>query len=77
MPVVRKLQNIGGSRGVILPRAFLDQLALEDDSQVEISLEGEHIVIVPHLSRSPAKIAAVRENGKLGGRPRKQKAASR
>jgi len=60
MAVVRKLQNIGGSKGVILPRAFLDQLGLEDDSQVEVSLEGDHIVIVPHR---PTKARKKRATG--------------
>lgn len=60
MPVVRKLQNIGGSRGVILPRAFLDQLALEDDSQVEISLKGDEIWITAHRPEDAKR-----------GRPRK------
>ena len=58
MAVVRKLQNIGGSRGVILPRAFLDQLALADDAQVEVSLEGDHIVIAPHRPTKSTKAAA-------------------
>jgi antitoxin component of MazEF toxin-antitoxin module len=63
MAVVRKLQNIGGSRGVILPRAFLDQLALEDDAQVEISLEGNHIVIVAHRPAKAAKATTKKAKG--------------
>lgn len=32
--------------------------------------------LIGGLSRSPAKVAAVRENGKLGGRPRKKAKSS-
>ena len=39
-----KIQRIGDSRGVILPKALLEQLALADD-EVDIRLEGDAIVL--------------------------------
>ena len=39
-----KIQRIGDSRGVILPKPLLEQLALAGD-EVDISLEGEAIVL--------------------------------
>lgn len=39
-----KVQRIGNSRGVILPKPLLEQLALADD-EVDISLEGDAIVL--------------------------------
>lgn len=39
-----KIQRIGNSRGIILPKPLLEQLALADD-EVDISLEGETIVV--------------------------------
>lgn len=56
MPIVRKLQAIGGSRALIIPRAFLDQLGLDNNSEVEVSLEGDHIVIVPHRPTKAARV---------------------
>jgi len=50
MPLVKRLTQMGpSSRGVVLPKPFIDQLALDDpNAEVEISLEGDRIVIEPH-----------------------------
>jgi antitoxin component of MazEF toxin-antitoxin module len=48
MAVVKKLTWYGDSRGVILPKAFLDQLGLDEQAEVELSLEQDRIVVVPH-----------------------------
>jgi antitoxin component of MazEF toxin-antitoxin module len=48
MPVVKKLTNLGGSRGVVFPKAFLDQLALDDNGEVELVLEHDRIIVTPH-----------------------------
>jgi antitoxin component of MazEF toxin-antitoxin module len=48
MPVVKKLTNLGGSRGIVLPKPFLDQLALDENGELEIALEKGRIVLTPH-----------------------------
>lgn len=49
MAVVKRLTRIGDSRAVILPKPFLDQLALDDpDAEVEVSLEKGRIIVAPH-----------------------------
>lgn len=44
-----KIVRIGNSRGIRIPRPFLDETGLEDE--VEIQIEGRRIVI--HPIRSP------------------------
>lgn len=49
MPLIKELISLGGSRAVVLPKPFLDQLSLDDpNAQVELSLTDGQIVIVPH-----------------------------
>lgn len=55
-----KVQRIGNSRGVILPKPLLEQLELADD-EVDISLEGDAIVVrkpKKHLREGWAEAAA-------------------
>ncbi len=48
MLLVKKLIRVGDSTGVILDRAILRQVDIEPDSEVEVSVEGNAIVIRPH-----------------------------
>lgn len=48
MPHVKQLTRIGNSTGLILDRALLKQLDLEPDGEVEISVQGQSLVITPH-----------------------------
>jgi antitoxin component of MazEF toxin-antitoxin module len=49
MALIRRPLNIGGSRGVIIPKAFLAQLAIDERADaVEMALDGDRIVVVPH-----------------------------
>jgi antitoxin component of MazEF toxin-antitoxin module len=48
LPVVKKLTNLGGSRGIVLPKPFLDQLVLDAHGELEIALERDRIVLTPH-----------------------------
>lgn len=69
MALVRKLMNLGGSRGVVLPKPFLDQLAIAEGGEVEISIEADRIVIEPHRYATNAefKASAHRVIGKRRG----------
>ena len=49
MPLVKRLSPMGGSRAVVLPKPFLDQLALNDpNAEVELTLEKDRIIVTPH-----------------------------
>ncbi len=48
MPLVKKLIRVGDSTGVILERAILQRVDIEPGSEVEVSVEGNAIVIRPH-----------------------------
>ena len=59
MPLVKKLTNVGGSRAVVLPKAFLDQLALDDpNAEVELTLEAERIIVAPHRYATDVEVRA-------------------
>jgi antitoxin component of MazEF toxin-antitoxin module len=59
MAVVKKLTRIGDSRALILPKPFLDQLALTDpNAEVEIALEQDRIIVTPHRYASDAEFRA-------------------
>ena len=47
MPLVTKLIRIGDATGVILDPANLQQADIERDSEVEVSVENNSIVIRP------------------------------
>jgi antitoxin MazE len=52
MPLVKKLIRVGDSTGVILDRAILQRVDIEPDSEVEVSVEGNAIVIRPYRCAS-------------------------
>ena len=58
MPLVKKLTNVGGSRAVVLPKPFLDQLAIDENGEVEISVEGGRIIVEPHRNATGAEFQA-------------------
>jgi antitoxin component of MazEF toxin-antitoxin module len=58
VPVVKKLTNLGGSRGIVLPKPFLDSLALDEHSEIEIVLEPNRIVLTPHRHATDAEFKA-------------------
>jgi antitoxin component of MazEF toxin-antitoxin module len=59
VPLVKKLTNVGGSRAVLLPKPFLDQLALNDpQAEVELTVEADRIILTPHRYATDEKVAA-------------------
>jgi antitoxin component of MazEF toxin-antitoxin module len=49
MPITKQLLPSGGSKAVVLPKPFLDQLDLtEETATVDIALKGDAIVITKH-----------------------------
>jgi len=47
MTLTKKLTKIGNSWGVILPAEILKVVGMSDDSEVEISVKENHIVLTP------------------------------
>jgi antitoxin component of MazEF toxin-antitoxin module len=43
--LVRKLSQIGNSRGLILPQTVLEMLTWDADAEVELKIEGKKLVI--------------------------------
>ena len=48
MPHVKKLSRVGNSVAILLDKPLLRQLDLQADSEVEISVQDNSIVITPH-----------------------------
>jgi len=48
MAVVKKLHRLGGSKAVVLPQAFLDQLNVPETDEVELTLSGDSVMITAH-----------------------------
>jgi antitoxin component of MazEF toxin-antitoxin module len=58
MPNVKRLSRLGNSMAVIIDRPFLQQLNLGPESEVEVSLEQNAIVIRPHRYATDAEADA-------------------
>jgi antitoxin component of MazEF toxin-antitoxin module len=58
MPLVKKLTRMGNSTGLILDRPILQQVDIEPDAEVEVSVENNSIVIRPHRYASDEKARA-------------------
>ena len=43
--LVRKLSQIGNSRGIILPQTVLEMLNWDSDSEVELKIEGRKLIV--------------------------------
>lgn len=42
-----QIRKIGNSKGVVIPPVFLNELKLDKDSDIDIELSGESIIIKP------------------------------
>ena len=45
--LVRKLSQIGNSKGLILPQTVLEMLNWDTDSEVELKIEGRKLIVTP------------------------------
>lgn len=61
MPFVKRLTRIGNSAGLVLDQPFLRQLDLTTESEVEVTIENNAIVVKPHRYATP-------EEGRAAGR---------
>ena len=57
MPIVRKLVNLGNSKGLILPQPVLEMLGWDLDTELELHVvEGRKLVLTPAETRPPSII---------------------
>ena len=49
--MVKRLQKIGNSSGLVIDRAILSLLKMDKDEEVEISIHGSGIMITPTKSK--------------------------
>lgn len=48
--MIRKLTRVGNSIAVVLDKPLLEELGLDEDAEVEVSTNGQIIVITPKRS---------------------------
>jgi antitoxin component of MazEF toxin-antitoxin module len=53
--LVRRLSQIGNSKGLILPRTVLEMLSWDIDGEVELKIEGRKLVVSPVTRRYATK----------------------
>jgi antitoxin MazE len=50
--MIKRLQAVGNSSGVIIDRPILDLLNITAETQLEVSTDGERLIITPVRARS-------------------------
>ena len=68
--IVRKLSQIGNSKGIILPQTVLEMLNWDTDSEVELKIEGRKLIVTRcrrrHATADEAKAVADKVFAKHG-----------
>ncbi|MEP7126362.1 MAG: AbrB/MazE/SpoVT family DNA-binding domain-containing protein [Byssovorax sp.] len=59
--MVKRLQAIGNSAGLIIDKPILELLGITPDTDLEITTDGERLVITPVRVAKPSRIAAAQE----------------
>lgn len=53
--MIKRLQAIGNSSGVIIDRPILDLLKITDETQLDVTTDGERLIITPLSSKGAAR----------------------
>lgn len=53
--MIKRLQAVGNSSGVIIDRPILDLLKITADTQLEVSTDGERLIITPLRGKDARK----------------------
>ena len=61
MPIIRKLTRIGNSVGIILPQPVLEQVGLEVNAEIELSVKGRTISIAAVRYATDEEFAAAHD----------------
>ena len=60
--IVRKLTQIGNSKGIIVPQTLLEMLEWNTEAEVELKIEGKKLIVSPstrrHATSAEAKTVA-------------------
>jgi antitoxin component of MazEF toxin-antitoxin module len=70
--LVRKLCRIGNSQGIILTRTILELLNWDNYAEVELKIDGNKLIIVPHRQKVRAVAERVFDNRPKLSRKRKK-----
>jgi antitoxin component of MazEF toxin-antitoxin module len=54
MAYVKRLSPLGGSKALVIPKVFLDQIGVDEHQEVEIEMEGDRMVVTAHRYASDA-----------------------
>lgn len=57
--MIKRLQAVGNSSGVIIDRPILDLLKITNDTQLEVTTDGERLIITPLRAKGAARKAKV------------------
>lgn len=69
MPLIKKLSRVGNSSAILLDKPLLQQLDLDQDSEVEITVRDKAIIITPHRNVGPDEAKTI--GRRLAARRRK------
>jgi antitoxin component of MazEF toxin-antitoxin module len=59
MGVVKKLTRLGGSKAVVLPQAFLEQMNVSETDEVELTMTPEGVLVRAHRYLSAEDTKAI------------------
>jgi len=59
MPITAKLTRIGDDVALVLEKPLLDHLGLDENSEVELSIDERVLVITPAMDKIARKYAGV------------------
>lgn len=48
MALVKRVTRVGNSAGLTIDQAVMKQLGWEIDTEVEFTVDGEHLILSPH-----------------------------
>jgi len=59
--IIRKLTQIGNSKGIIVPQTLLELLDWNTEAEVELKIDGKKLIVSPSNRRTamPAEVKAV------------------
>jgi len=63
--LVRKLSQIGNSKGIILPQTVLEMLNWDMNSEIELKIEGKKLIVSPCRRRYATNEEAKAVAGKV------------
>jgi antitoxin component of MazEF toxin-antitoxin module len=55
--MIKRLQAVGNSSGVIIDRPILDLLKITSDTQLEVTTDGERLIITPLTAKGAGRTA--------------------